>query len=108
VLITDLREGGDADALVDRLARLAMFGVNVIVLLALTDTGGPTYDSVLSAKVATLGVPVFACTPDRFPGLMAAALRREDIHAWAADRDIKLIRSESIDQTAAPGGMVVP
>jgi hypothetical protein len=39
---------------------------------------------------------------------MAAALRREDIHAWAADRDIKLIRSESIDQTAAPGGMVVP
>ena len=108
VLITDLREGGDADALVDRLARLAMFGVNVIVLLALTDTGGPTYNSVLSAKVATLGVPVFACTPDRFPGLMAAALRREDIHAWAADRDIKLIRSESIDQTAAPGGMVVP
>ena len=67
-LITDLREGGDADALVDRRARLAMFGVNVIVLLALTDTGGPTYDSVLSAKVATLGVPVFACTPDRFPG----------------------------------------
>ncbi len=28
--------------------------------------------------------PSFACTPDRFPALMAAAIRREDINAWAA------------------------
>jgi hypothetical protein len=94
VLITDLYEGGDAEALVDRLARLVILGVNVIVLLALTDTGRPSYNPALSAKVAALGVPVFACTPDQFPELMATALRREDIHAWAADRDIKLIRSD--------------
>jgi Mg-chelatase subunit ChlD len=92
VLITDLHEGGDGAALVDRLARLARLGVNVIVLLALTDTGRPAYDPALSAEVAALGIPVFACTPDQFPELMAAALRREDIHGWAAARDIKLIR----------------
>lgn len=94
ILITDLYEGGDADALVERLARLKAIGVNVIVLLALTDTGRPAYDPALSGKVAALGVPVFACTPDQFPDLMATALRRDDIAAWAADQDIKLIRSD--------------
>jgi hypothetical protein len=95
VLITDLYEGGDAEALVDRLARLSQLGVNVIVLLALTDTGRPAYDPALSAKVAALGIPVFACTPDQFPGLMATALRRANIADWAAGEDIKLIRSEA-------------
>lgn len=94
ILITDLYEGGDASALVDRLARLQAIGVNVIVLLALTDTGRPAYDPALSGKVAALGVPVFACTPDQFPDLMATALRREDVAAWAADQDIKLIRAD--------------
>lgn len=94
ILITDLYEGGDADALVDRLARLQAIGVNVIVLLALTDTGRPAYDPALSGKIAALGVPVFACTPNQFPDLMATALRRDDIAAWAADQDIKLIRSD--------------
>jgi hypothetical protein len=59
-------------------------GVNVIVLLALTDTGRPSYDPALSARVAALGIPVFACTPDQFPDLMATALKREDIAGWAA------------------------
>ncbi|KQM85058.1 hypothetical protein ASE67_15390 [Sphingomonas sp. Leaf23] len=94
ILITDLYEGGDARALVDRLARLAVSGVNVIVLLALTDTGRPSYDPHLAAQVAALGIPVFACTPDQFPELMATALRREDVHGCAADRDIKLVRAE--------------
>ena len=95
ILITDLYEGGNAEALVDRLARLSVRGVNVIVLLALTDTGCPSYDPALSAKVAALGIPVFACTPDQFPDLMATALKREDVAQWAADQDIKLIRPEA-------------
>jgi Mg-chelatase subunit ChlD len=99
ILITDLYEGGNAAALIDQLARLVLAGVNVIVLLALTDSGRPAYDPRLSAKVAALGIPVFACTPDQFPDLMATALRREDVHGWAADRDIKLIRS---DEPAEP------
>lgn len=93
VLITDLYENGVAAGLLDRLARVKASGVNVIVLLALTDTGRPSYDAALGADVAALGIPVFACTPDQFPGLMATALRREDIGAWAAAEDIKTIRA---------------
>lgn len=101
VLITDLYEGGNAASLVERLARLSAMGVNVVVLLALTDTGRAAYDPALSAKVAALGIPVFACTPDAFPDLMAAALRREDIGAWAATRDIALVRG---DEAEVPAG----
>jgi hypothetical protein len=66
--------------------------VRVIVLLALSDDGAPGYDHENAARLAALGAPVFACTPDQFPGLMAAALRRHDLHAWAATEDIKLVR----------------
>jgi hypothetical protein len=92
ILITDLYEGGKAEEMLTRLARLIGMGVNVIVLLALSDQGRPAYHPDLAARVAALGVPVFACTPDQFPDLMAAALRRADIHAWAAKEDIKLVR----------------
>jgi Mg-chelatase subunit ChlD len=92
VLISDLFEGGNAEALMVRLARLISLGVNVIGLLALSDQGRPAYDPELAGQLAALGAPVFACTPDRFPNLMAAALRREDLAAWAAREDIKLVR----------------
>jgi Mg-chelatase subunit ChlD len=92
VLITDLYEGGNAEEMLVRLAGLVHMGVNVIVLLALSDAGRPAYHPDLSARVAALGAPVFACTPDQFPDLMAAALRRHDLHAWAAQQDIKLVR----------------
>jgi Mg-chelatase subunit ChlD len=92
VLITDLYEGGKADETLARLRSLISAGVSVIVLLALSDAGRPAYNSDLSARVAALGAPVFACTPDLFPDLMAAALRRQDLHAWAAQHDIKLVR----------------
>ena len=29
-----------------------------------------------------LGVPVFACTPDKFPDLMAVALAKQDVGMW--------------------------
>ena len=93
ILISDLYEGGLSDEFVSRVARMIAMGVNVIVLLALTDQGRPAYDANMGARLAALGAPVFACTPDQFPGLMAAALRREDIHAWAAAEDIKLLRA---------------
>ncbi|MFN5995784.1 MAG: VWA domain-containing protein [Paracoccaceae bacterium] len=92
ILISDLYEGGNAAELLGRIARLVGMGVNVIALLALTDTGRPGYDPKNAEAFAALGVPVFACTPDQFPALMAAALRRQDIAAWAAAQDIKLAR----------------
>jgi hypothetical protein len=41
-----------------------------------------------AAEFAALGIPSFACTPDLFPDLMAAAINRQDIAAWAAARNI--------------------
>ena len=84
VLISDLYEGGVEAKLLRRAAELVEAGVQFITLLALSDEGRPSYDEALAAKLAALGVPSFACTPDRFPALMAAAIRREDINAWAA------------------------
>jgi hypothetical protein len=34
--------------------------------------------------MAGFGVPSFACTPDKFPELMAAAINGTDIAQWAA------------------------
>lgn len=35
-----------------------------------------------------MGIPVFACTPDVFPDMMAAAIRKDDLVSWAAGRGI--------------------
>jgi hypothetical protein len=35
---------------------------------------------------------VFACTPDRFPDMLAAALARRDVGRWAADEGIPTAR----------------
>lgn len=84
VLISDLYEGGVEAGLLRRAMELVDSGVQFVALLALSDEGAPAYDHALAAKLAALGVPSFACTPDAFPGLMAAAIRRDDIGAWAA------------------------
>ena len=88
VLISDLFEGGVEAGLLQRVRELVESGVLVITLLALSDEGAPAYDHALAGKLAALGAPAFACTPDAFPGLMAAAIRREDIGAWAAAQGI--------------------
>lgn len=92
VLITDLYEGGDADAMLGRVAALKQSGVNVIVLLALSDDGRPSYDSRHAGAIAAMDCPVFACTPDQFPDLMATALTKQDIGQWASANGIELIR----------------
>jgi hypothetical protein len=84
VLITDLYEGGDAPAMLARAARLVASGVQVICLLALSDQGAPAYNPQHAAAFAGLGIPTFACTPDQFPGLMAAALQRQDLAQWCS------------------------
>jgi Mg-chelatase subunit ChlD len=88
VLISDLYEGGVEAGLLSRAAALVESGVQFVTLLALSDEGAPAYDRQLAAKLAALGVPSFACTPDAFPGLMAAAIRRDDIAAWAAGQGL--------------------
>ncbi|QIL81919.1 VWA domain-containing protein [Diaphorobacter sp. HDW4A] len=92
VLISDLYEGGVEAGLLRRAHELVESGVQFITLLALSDEGAPAYDAQLASKLAALGVPSFACTPDAFPQLMAAAIRRDDISAWAAAQGMKTSR----------------
>jgi Mg-chelatase subunit ChlD len=92
VLISDLYEGGVERELLARVSQLLASGVSVIVLLALSDKGAPSFDRELAAKLAALGAPAFACTPDQFPGLMATAIERRDVGRWAADEGIALER----------------
>lgn len=90
VLISDLFEGGNQDEMRKKALQLASSGVQTVVLLALNDDGAPSYDRQNAAYFASIGIPVFACTPHKFPDLMAAALSRQDIASWAAGNDIKL------------------
>ena len=92
VLITDLYEGGDREAMLKRAASLATSGVTMVCLLALSDDGAPAHDPQLAAALANLGVPAFACTPDLFPDMMAAAIQKQDLDLWAARNDIVTAR----------------
>jgi Mg-chelatase subunit ChlD len=88
VLISDLYEGGNAEQMVRRVAALAASGVQMIALLALSDQGAPSFDHNNASKFASLGIPSFACTPDQFPDLIAAAIAKKDIADWASSHGI--------------------
>lgn len=84
VLVTDLYEGGNDIEMRKRFASIVASGVQLIVLPALNDDGAPSYDKHHAEFLASLGVPTFACTPDKFPDLMAAALGKQDIGMWVS------------------------
>jgi Mg-chelatase subunit ChlD len=88
VLVSDLYEGGVSQGLLRQTAELVSSGVTMVCLLALSDQGSPCYDEKLASQMTALGAPSFACTPDLFPELMAAAIRRDDMAAWAARHEI--------------------
>jgi Mg-chelatase subunit ChlD len=90
VLITDLYEGGNEAEMRKRATELVAAGVQVVVLLALNDDGAPSYNHNNAQFFSNLGIPVFACSPDKFPDLMAAALSKQDIGMWAAREDLVL------------------
>lgn len=83
-LITDLIEGGNQAQLVRRLKDLVGSGVRVICLLALSDSGVPTFNDALAKKISEFGVPCFGCTPNRLPDLIEGVLKKQDLKALAA------------------------
>ncbi|MEN9866426.1 MAG: hypothetical protein RL748_2016 [Pseudomonadota bacterium] len=84
ILISDLYEGGNAAQMLARARSLVDSGVQTIALLALDDRGAPSYDHHHAAQFAAMGIPCFACTPDQFPEMMALAIKKQDVGAWAA------------------------
>src|SRR5262250_2148308 len=93
ILVSDLYEGALSEQMLIRLQAFVNSGIHVIVLLALSDQGRPSYDAQNAAAIAAMGCPVFACTPDQFPDLMATALKGGDVSTWAAAQDIALVRA---------------
>jgi len=88
VLISDLFEGGNARKMLKRIGQLKNSGLQFISLLALNDQGAPLYDKEVAVKMASLDIPTFSCTPDKFADLMATAIKREDIRKWMAKERI--------------------
>jgi hypothetical protein len=94
VLISDLYEGGNQSEMRKRLRNIVDSGVQLITLLALNDDGAPCYEHHNAQFITELGTPAFACTPDLFPELMAAAINRQDLKQWAAMNELVTARSD--------------
>ncbi len=74
-LISDLEEGGNRAAFVRRMTEIKASGVTLVCLLALADHGKPYYDEHMAQKLSGLGIPCFACSPQKLPDLLGQVLR---------------------------------
>ncbi len=83
-LISDLIEGGNQTQMIRRMHEMVASGVRVICLLALSDSGIPTFDERVAKKLAEGGVPCFGCTPNKLPELIEGVLKKHDLKALAA------------------------
>lgn len=81
-LISDLEEWGNRNGLVRRMSELKECGVNLVVLLAISDSGKPHYDEQMAKKIAAHDIPCFACPPDKLPELLEQALNRKCIRSF--------------------------
>jgi Mg-chelatase subunit ChlD len=79
LLISDLEEGGDADALVARMRGLVEARVKVMCLLALNEGGQPAYSVEMAKRMANLGIPSFGCTPDRLVDIVEKVMKNQPI-----------------------------
>lgn len=78
-LISDLEEGGNHAGLLHHLQDIKDSGVLVVCLLAIQDGGKPYYSQDMAQKVANLGIPCFACAPEKLPELLHAVLQKQDL-----------------------------
>ena len=85
LLISDLYDS-DPKRMLGHIARIQADGIQVVVLLTLSDDGLPFYNHDVAASLGDMGVPAFGCTPDAFPDLIAAAIQGEDLGRWAEQR----------------------
>jgi hypothetical protein len=83
-LISDLIEGGNQAQLIRRMKDMVESGVRVICLLALSDSGIPTFDENVAKRLSEVGVPCFGCTPNKLPELIEGVLKKHNLKALAA------------------------
>lgn len=83
-LVTDLYEGGNRNGLIRRLGELKESGVNVIVLLAISDSGKPMFDESIAEKIAAFDIPCFACPPEKLPEMLETALKKRSLNGFVS------------------------
>lgn len=83
VLLTDLFEGGNLQHFYEQIRQIIASDVRLICLLALSDQGAPFYDKNVAMTLANYDIPVFACTPNQFPNLMAKAIKGEQLTSFS-------------------------
>lgn len=85
ILISDLYEGGVESKLLNQLEYMKDSGVTCITLLALSDSGVPSYDEKLGKKISKLGIPSFACSPDKLPELIGEIMKGNDLKEYEGE-----------------------
>lgn len=86
ILIADLFDTSPNEKrFVKKMEFLLESGLHAVTLLAISDQGQPSYNGNLAETLAKLGMPCFGCTPDRLPDLLAAVLKGQDLHQFAAN-----------------------
>jgi Mg-chelatase subunit ChlD len=79
ILISDLFENGDPEAMLRGLAALVESRARVLCLLALDDTGRPSFNRDLARQVRALDIPAFGCTPNKLIDLIEDALQGKEL-----------------------------
>ena len=81
-------EGGNRAGLIRRLGEIRDSGASVICLLAIADRGKPYYDAQVAGRIASMGIPCFACNPQKIPHLLERALKGLDLTAFQKEFEI--------------------
>ncbi len=85
ILIADLHDTSPNESrFVKKMEYLLESGIKAVTLLAITDQGEPSFNESLANKLAKLGMPCFACIPDRLPDLLAAVLKGKNLSDFAS------------------------
>ncbi|MBK7231071.1 MAG: VWA domain-containing protein [Saprospiraceae bacterium] len=75
-LISDLDEGGPVKEMLESAASLVKMGCSMHCIVTLDDDGKSVFNESNGQKLADLGIPVFASSPDLFPDVLADVLNK--------------------------------
>ena len=81
-LISDLMEGGNRGGMLRNLEDMKEAGATVVCLLAISGDGQPYYDAQMAGKIASMGIPCFACNPEKLPLLLERVLKNLDLNSF--------------------------
>jgi Mg-chelatase subunit ChlD len=87
ILISDLYEGGNRAELITRMRKLVDSKVRVLCLLALSDSGRPSYDHEIAHELAAMAIPCFGCTPRLLSQVVERVIKGQDLAPLLAEAE---------------------